>query len=98
MYKKAGEKEFLKSYIVLLSCHLTLANMHRLLSPFGWPYWCSSAQPSKGQCTISKILSSPILSLFIEQNIYFQKCILPKILEIDFVRGETWAQHILKTE
>ena len=46
-------------------------NQHQPAGPFGWLYWCSSAQPSKGQCTISKILSSPILSLFIEQNIFF---------------------------
>ena len=62
MYTKAGEKEFLKSYIGFLSCHLT--------GPFGWHKWCSLAWPSKGQWRISKILSSLIFSLFIEQNIF----------------------------
>ena len=46
-------------------------NQHRPAGLFDWLYQCSSAQPSKGQCTISKILSSPIFSLFIEQNIFF---------------------------
>ena len=41
--------------------------------PPGWSKWCSSAQPSKGQCTISKILSSPILSLLVEQKIFFPR-------------------------
>ena len=46
-------------------------NQHRPTGPFGWHKWCSLARPSKGQCTISKILSSLIFSLFIEQNIFF---------------------------
>ena len=66
MYTKAGEKEFLKLYIGLSSCH-----QNRPTGPFGWHIWCSLAEPSKGQCTISKILSSLVFSLFIEQNIFF---------------------------
>ena len=46
-------------------------NQHRPTGPFGWHKWCSLAQPSKGQCKISKILSSLIFSLIIEQNIFF---------------------------
>ena len=61
-----------KRIFEIVHCPFELSpNQHRPAGPFGWLYWCSSAQPSKGQCTISKILSSPILSLFIEQNIFF---------------------------
>ena len=60
MYTKAGGTEFLKSYLGLLSCHQTSCYK-----------WCSLARPSKGQCTISKILSSIIFYLFIEQNTFF---------------------------
>ena len=83
MHTKTGEKEFLKSYIGLSSCHLTSTgqtahwagiNGAVYASPMGrlgWHKWCSLARPSKGQCAISKILSSLIFSLFIEQNIFF---------------------------
>ena len=47
----------------------------QLNKPFSEPTYLytnlSLAQPSKGQCTISKILSSLIFSLFIEQNTFF---------------------------
>ena len=36
-----------------------------------WHKWYSLAWPSKGQWTISKILSSTVYSIFIEQNIFF---------------------------
>ena len=48
-------------------------SQHWLTGPFGWHKWCSLARPSKGQCTISKILSFLIFSLFIEQNIFFSR-------------------------
>ena len=60
-----------KRIFEIVHCPFELSpNQHRPAGPFGWLYWCSSAQSSKGQCTISKILSSPILSLFIEQTIF----------------------------
>ena len=43
------------------------------VSFIGWHKWCSLARPSKGQCTISKIFSSLIFSLSIEQNIFFSE-------------------------
>ena len=44
------------------------------------------AWPSKGQCTISKILSSLIFSLFIEQNIFFpETCFAYPISEQKFM-------------
>ena len=46
-------------------------NWHRPTGPFGWNKWCSLARPSKGQYTISKILSSPTFLSFIVQNIFF---------------------------
>ena len=60
-------------------------NLHRRTSLFGWHKWCSLAQPSKGQCTISKILSSLIFSLFIERNIFFlETCFAYTISEPKF--------------
>ena len=60
-------------------------NQHRPTGPFGWHKWCSLAQPSKGQCTISKILFSLIFSLFIEQNIFFpETCFAYTISEPKF--------------
>ena len=60
-------------------------NQHRPTGPFGWHKWCSLAWPSKGQCTISKILSSLIFSLFIEQNIFFpETCFAYTISEPKF--------------
>ena len=68
MDTKAGEKDFLKLYIGLSSCHLTSTG--RLAHSFGLHKYGSLARPSKGQCTISKILFSLIFSLFIEKNIF----------------------------
>ena len=58
---------------------------HRPTGPFGWHKRCSLARPSKGQCTVSKILSSLIFSLFIEQNIFFpETCFAYTITEPKF--------------
>ena len=60
-------------------------NQHQPTGPFGWHKWCSLARPSKGQCTISKILSFLIFSLFIEQNIFFpETCFAYTISEPKF--------------
>ena len=60
-------------------------NQQRPTGPFSWHKWCSLARPSKGQCTISKILSSLIFSLFIEQNIFFpETCFAYTISEPKF--------------
>ena len=67
VYKSKGKRTF---EIVHWPFELP-PNQHWLTGPFGWHKWCSLARPSKGQCTISKILSSLIFSLFIEQNIFF---------------------------
>ena len=67
-------------------------NQHQHTGPFGWHKWCSLARPSKGQCTISKILSSLIFSSFIEQNIFFPEiCFAYTISEPKFtVWFESW--------
>ena len=74
------------------------ANQHRPTGPFGWHKWCSLARPSKGQCTISKILSSLIFSLFIEQNIFFpETCFAYPISEQKFtvwVFSGLFCQHL----
>ena len=60
-------------------------NQHQPTGPFGWHKWCSLARPLKGQCTILKILSSLIFSLFIEQNIFFlETCFAYTISEPKF--------------
>ena len=65
-------------------------NQHWPTSPFGWHKWCSLAPPSKGQCTISKILFSLIFSLFIKQNIFFtETCFACTISEQKFT---VWFQ------
>ena len=68
-------KNFLKSYIVLLSCHLTSTG--RLAH---WAGIDGTVLPSKGQCTISNILSSLIFSLFIEQYILFPETCFANII------------------
>ena len=56
---KPGKKEFLKSYIVLSSCHLTCIGR------------CMSAQPSKGQCRNLKIFLPLVWVIKVVQNIFF---------------------------
>ena len=61
-------------------------NQHRPTGPFGWQKWCSLARPSKGQCTISKILLPLILYTFIEQNTFFpETCFAYTISEPKFM-------------
>ena len=53
------------------------AKLHHLCQPNGQVGWCQLASNSKGQCTFSKILFPLHLYTFIEQNIFFQKHVLP---------------------
>ena len=60
-------------------------NQHRPTSPLGWHKWYSLTWPSKEQYSISKIISSLIFSLFIEQNIFFpETCFAYTISEPKF--------------
>ena len=67
VYKSRGKKNF---KIVHWPFDLP-PKQHRPTGPFGWHKWSCLAWSSKRQCTISKILSSLIFSLFIKQNIFF---------------------------
>ena len=70
------------------------SNQHRPTGPFGWHKWCSLAQPSKGQCTISKILSSLVFFLFIEQNIFFPEiCFAYTISEPKIHSVKMWRRE-----
>ena len=92
VYKSMGKRIF---EIVHWPLELP-ANQHQPTSQFGWHKWCSLARPSKGQCTISEILSSLIFSLIVEQNIYFpETCFAHTISELKFT---VCSQQIVKAK
>ena len=68
MYTKAWEKEFLKSYIGLSSCHLTSTG--RLACQAGFIGACQLG-PQKDNAGIQKIFFPWFLVIKVVQNIFF---------------------------
>ena len=68
-----------KRIFEIVHCPFELSpNQHWPAGPFGWLYWCSSAQPSKGQCTISEIFLDICFPIpFTSQN---SLCVLIRII------------------
>ena len=61
-------------------------NMHQLTSPCGWHKWRSLARPSKGQCTISNIISPQILYFT-----FSPETISPLILKTNLAQSSNFA-------
>ena len=61
------------------------AKQYRPVCQLGWILWCMLARPSKGQCRNSKNLSSLLLVIKVDQNIFFpETCFAPTISEPKF--------------
>ena len=61
------------------------AKQHRPVSQLGWILWCMLARPSKGQCTNSKIFPPLLLTVKVDQNIFFpETCFASTISEPEF--------------
>ena len=98
MQNKSGEKEFLKSYIVLSSCHLTCTGHLACQGEFnGTSQHC----PQKGQCRNSKIFPPLLLAVKVDQYIFFpETCFASTISEPEFTvcpktYGTTFISDIL---
>ena len=67
------------------------AKQHRPVSQLGWILWCMLARPSKGQCTNSKIFPPLLLTVKVDQNIFFpETCFASTISEPEFT---VWADQ-----
>ena len=75
------------------------AKQHRPVSQLGWILWCMLARPSKGQCTNSKIFPPLLLTVKVDQNIFFpETCFAYTISEQKFTVWscmEKWPRSIL---
>ena len=61
------------------------AKQHRPVSQLGWILWCMLARPSKGQCRNSKIFPPLLLTVKVDQNIFFpETCFASTISEPEF--------------
>ena len=61
------------------------AKQHRPVSQLGWILWCMLARPSKGQCTNSKNFPPLLLTVKVDQNIFFpETCFASTISEPEF--------------
>ena len=61
------------------------AKQHRPVSQLGWILWCMLARPSKGQRTNSKIFPPLLLTVKVDQNIFFSEtCFASTISEAEF--------------
>ena len=61
------------------------AKQHRPVSQLGWILWCMLARPSKGQCRNSKIFPPLLLTVKVDQNIFFpETCFASTIFEPEF--------------
>ena len=61
------------------------AKQHRPVSQLGWILWCMLARPSKGQCRNSKIFPPLLLTVKVDQNIFFpETCFASTISEPKF--------------
>ena len=61
------------------------AKQHRPVSQLGWILWCMLARPSKGQCRNSKIFPPLLLTVKVDQNIFFPgTCFASTISEPEF--------------
>ena len=73
------------------------AKQHRPVSQLGWILWCMLARPSKGQCRNSKIFPPLLLTVKVDQNIFFpETCFASTISEPEFMvcsldRGHNYA-------
>ena len=47
------------------------AKQHRPVCQLGWILWCMLARPSKGQCRNSKFFPPLLLTVKVDQNIFF---------------------------
>ena len=67
------------------------AKQHRPVSQLGWILWCMLARPSKGQCRNSKIFPPLLLTVKVDQNIFFpETCFASTISEPEFT---VWIVH-----
>ena len=61
------------------------AKQHRPVSQLGWILWCMLARPSKGQCRNSKNFPPLLLTVKVDQNIFFpETCFASTISEPEF--------------
>ena len=61
------------------------AKQHRPVSQLGWILWCMLARPSKGQCRNSKIFPPLLLTVKVDQNIFFpETCYASTISDLEF--------------
>ena len=67
------------------------AKQHRPVSQLGWILWCMLARPSKGQCRNSKIFPPLLLTVKVDQNIFFpETCFASTISEPEFMVWEVF--------
>ena len=61
------------------------AKQHRPVSQLGWILWCMLVRHSKGQCRNSKNFSPLLLTVKVDQNIFFpETCFASTISEPEF--------------
>ena len=73
------------------------AKQHRPVSQLGWILWCMLARPSKGQCTNSKIFPPLLLTVKVDQNIFFpETCFASTISEPEFTVWDVYNKHLLR--
>ena len=71
------------------------AKQHRPVSQLGWILWCMLARPSKGQCRNSKIFPPLLLTVKVDQNIFFlETCFASTISEPEFTGCIVFSEKI----